>query len=123
MLFTYVTFAEIWTFYGKLFINFLLGVLLLGDLNFLLCTTVHAVSLEDVVCQVVAILLHYLILARFVWMSLLSLNVARHFYCAMKFIANEERESWRYWFSCHSTSKLCHLRSFSRVMVRMGYVS
>ena len=56
----------------------------------------YKVSLDNVVCQVVAILLHYLFLARFVWMSLLSLNVARHFYQALKFIVSEERESWRY---------------------------
>ena len=95
LLFTYVAFAEMRTFYGKLFMNFVL-VLLLGDLTFLLGSAVYAVSLEDVVCQVVAILLHYLFLARFVWMALLSLNVARHFYYAMKFIVNEERESWHY---------------------------
>ena len=75
--------------------NFVL-VLLLGDLTFLLGSAVYAVSLEDVVCQVVAILLHYLFLARFVWMSLLSLNVAGHFYHAMKLVVNEERESWHY---------------------------
>ena len=95
LLFTYVAFAEMRTFYGKLFMNFVL-VLLLGDLTFLLGSAVYAVSLEDVVCQVVAILLHYLFLARFVWMSLLSLNVAGHFYHAMKFIVNEEKESWHY---------------------------
>ena len=83
------------TFYGKLFMNFVL-VLLLGDLTFLLGTAVFAVSLEDVVCQVVGILLHYLFLARFAWMCLLSLNVARHFYQAAKFIVSEERKSW-----CH----------------------
>ena len=75
--------------------NFVLA-LLLGDLTFLLGTAVYAVSLEDVVCQVVAILMHYLFLARFVWMSLLSLNVPHHFYHAMKFIVSEERESWHY---------------------------
>ena len=64
LLFTYAAFAEMRTFYGKLFMNFVL-VLLLGDLTFLLGSTVYAVSLEDVVCQVVAILLHYLFLARF----------------------------------------------------------
>ena len=95
LLFTYAVFAEMRTFYGKLFMNFVL-VLLLGDLTFLVGSAVYAVSLEDVVCQVVAILLHYLFLARFVWMALLSLNVARHFYHAMKFIVNEERESWHY---------------------------
>ena len=95
LLFTYAVFAEMRTFYGKLFMNFVL-VFLLGDLTFLFGSAVYAVSLEDVVCQVVAILLHYLFLARFVWMSLLSLNVARHFYHAMKFIVNEERESWHY---------------------------
>ena len=95
LLFTYAVFAEMRTFYGKLFMNFVL-VLLLGDLTFLLGSAVYAVSLEDVVCQVVAILLHYLFLARFVWMSLLSLNVAGHFYHAMKFIVNEEKESWHY---------------------------
>ena len=95
LLFTYVAFAEMRTLYGKLFMNFVL-VLLLGDLTFLLGTAVYGVSLEDVVCQVVAILLHYLFLARFVWMSLLSLNVARHFYHAAKLIINEERESWCY---------------------------
>ena len=95
LLFTYVVFAEMRTFYGKLFMNFVL-VLLLGDLTFLLGSAVYAVSLKDVVCQVVAILLHYLFLARFVWMSLLSLNVARHFYHAMKMVVNEERESWHY---------------------------
>ena len=95
LLFTYAVFAEMRTFYGKLFMNFVL-VLLLEDLTFLLGSALHAVSLEDVVCQVVAILLHYLFLARFVWMSLLSLNVARHFYHAMKFIVSEERESWPY---------------------------
>ena len=95
LLFTYAAFAEMRTFYGKLFINFAV-VLLMGDFTFLLGSAVYAVSLEDVVCQVVAILLHYLFLARFVWMSLLSLNVARHFYHAMKFIVNEERESWHY---------------------------
>ena len=95
LLFTYAVFAEMRTFYGKLFMNFVL-VLLLGDLTFLLGSAVYAVSLEDVVCQVVAILLHYLFLARFVWMSLLSLNVARHFYHAMKLVVSEERESWHY---------------------------
>ena len=81
--------------YGKLFMNFAV-VLLMGDFTFLLGSAVYAVSLEDVVCQVVAILLHYLFLARFVWMSILSLNVACHFYHAMKFIVSEERESWHY---------------------------
>ena len=95
LLLTYAAFAVMRTFYGKLFMNFVL-VLLLGDLTFLFGTAVYGVSLEDVVCQVVAILLHYLFLARFVWMSLLSLNVARHFYHAAKFIISEERESWRY---------------------------
>ena len=95
LLFTYAAFAEMRTFYGKLFMNFVL-VLLLGDLTFLLGSAVYAVSLEDVVCQVVVILLHYLFLARFVWMSLLSLNVACHFYYAMKFIVSEERESRHY---------------------------
>ena len=95
LLFTYTVFAEMRTFYGKLFMNFVL-VLLLGDLTFLLGSAVYAVSLNDVVCQVVAILLHYLFLARFVWMSLLSLNVARHFYHAMKMVASKERESWHY---------------------------
>ena len=95
LLFTYAAFAEMRTFYGKLFMNFVL-VLLLGDLTFLLGSAVYAVSLEDVVCQVMAILLHYLFLARFVWMSLLSLNVARRFYHAMKMVVNEERESWHY---------------------------
>ena len=95
LLFTYAAFAEMRTFYGKLLMNFVL-VLLLGDLTFLLGTALFAVTLEDVVCQVVAILLHYLFLARFVWMSLLSLNVARHFYHAAKFIASGEKESWPY---------------------------
>ena len=95
LLFTYAAFAELRTFHGKLFMNFVL-VLLLGDLTFLLGAAVYGVSLEDVVCQVVAILLHYLFLARFVWMSLLSLNVAHHFYHAVKLIVSEERESWRY---------------------------
>ena len=95
LLFTYAAFAEMRTFYGKLLMNFVL-VLLLGDLTFLLGTALFAVTLEDVVCQVVAILLHYLFLVRFVWMSLLSLNVARHFCHAEKFIASGERESWPY---------------------------
>ena len=95
LLFTYAVFAEMRTFYGKLFMNFVLA-LLLGDLTFLLGSTVYAVSLNDVVCQVVAILLHYLFLARFVWMSLLSLNVARHFYHALKFVVSGERETWHY---------------------------
>ena len=95
LLFTYAAFAEMRTFYGKLLMNFVL-VLLLGDLTFLLGTAVYGVTLEDVVCQVVATLLHYLFLARFVWMSLLSLNVARHFYHAAKFIAIGEKESWPY---------------------------
>ena len=81
--------------YGKLFMNFAV-VLLMGDFTFLLGSAVYAVSLEDVVCQVMAILLHYLFLARFVWMSILSLNVACHFYHAMKFIVSEERESGHY---------------------------
>ena len=95
LLFTYAAFAEMRTFYGKLLMNFVL-VLVLGDLTFLLGTALFAVTLEDVVCQVVAILLHYLFLVRFVWMFLLSLNVARHFYHAAKFIASGERESWPY---------------------------
>ena len=89
LLFTYVAFVDV------LFMNFVL-VLLLGDLTFLLGSAVYAVSLEDVVCQVVAILLHYLFLARFVWMSLLSLNVARHSYHAKRFVVTEERETWQY---------------------------
>ena len=95
LLFTYAAFAEMRTFYSKLLMNFVL-VLVLGDLTFLLGTALFAVTLEDVVCQVVAILLHYLFLVRFVWMFLLSLNVARHFYHAAKFIASGERERWPY---------------------------
>ena len=95
LLFTYAAFAEMKTFYGKLFMNSVL-VLLLGDLTFLLGIALYRVTLEDVVGQVVAILLQYLFLARFVWISLLSLNVARHFYHAAKFIVSEDREKWHH---------------------------
>lgn len=88
-LITYCCFTELRTFYGKLLMNFVL-VVLLGDIIFLGGTATYSYYQEEILCQTLAILLHYVFLARFVWTVLLSLKLTVTFYKASKFIPKNE---------------------------------
>ena len=82
---TYSIFSELHTFFTYLLLN-LTTVILLGDAVFLLGQIVLSVIFDDIFCQVLAILLHYLFLCRFIWMSVLIWNITRHMYRASQFI-------------------------------------
>ena len=82
---TYSVFSELHTFFTYLLLN-LTTVILLGDAVFLLGQIVLSVIFDDIFCQVLAILLHYLFLCRFIWMSVLIWNITRHMYRASQFI-------------------------------------
>ena len=88
-LFTYCVFKELRTFYGKLLMNFVLAILL-GDVIFLAGTASYSYYQVEALCQTLGILVHYVFLARFVWMVLLSLKLTVTFYKASKFIPKNE---------------------------------
>ena len=91
-LLTYCCFKELQTFYGKLLINFV-SVILLGDIIFLGGTVAITYHQEEILCQTLAITVHYVFLVRFAWMLLLSLKLTVTFYKASKFISkNDEYE-------------------------------
>ena len=86
---TYCCFTELRTFYGKLLMNFV-SVVLLGDIIFLGGTAAYSYYQEEILCQTLAILVHYVFLARFMWMMLLSLKLTVTFYKASKLIPRNE---------------------------------
>ena len=82
---TYSVFSELHTFFTSLLLN-LTTVILLGDAVFLLEDIMLFTVFNDIFCQVLAILHHYLFLCRFIWMSVLIWNITRHMYRASQFI-------------------------------------
>lgn len=100
-LFTYGCFKELQTFYGKLLMNFV-SVVLLGDIVFLGGTAAITYYQDEILCQTLAIAVHYVFLARFAWMLLLSLKLTVTFYKASKFITKKDE----YEHNC------CHLLGY-----------
>ena len=88
---TYSVFSELHTFFTYLLLN-LTTVILLGDAMFLLGFIVQSgLVFNDIFCQIFAILLHYLFLCRFIWMSVLIWNITRHMYQASKMIPHSTK--------------------------------
>lgn len=79
---TFLFFSDIRTLFGKLVIN-LIVVILFGDMFYLMSLKApeEDPSTEQY-CEAVAIVTHFLFLARFSWMTVLSTYIAKTFYAA-----------------------------------------
>ena len=79
---TFLVFSDIRTLFGKLVIN-LIVVILFGDMFYLMSLKApEEDSVTEHYCEAIAIVTHFLFLARFSWMTLLSAYIAKTFYSA-----------------------------------------
>ena len=84
-LITYLLFKDLRTEHTMLLTNLVIAILL-GDAVFLFGTAIHSSYPNLPLCQGLAILLHYFFLTRFIWMTILCVNVSRYFYRSLKCI-------------------------------------
>ena len=91
VLLTYSIFGKLRTFYSKLLMNYTTAVLL-GDVFFLFGNLAYYYTQSTILCSVMAIVLHYLFLTRFVWTNLLSFNICKGFYNVSKMIIADPNE-------------------------------
>ena len=91
VLLTYSIFGKQRTFYSKLLMNYTTAVLL-GDVFFLFGNLAYYYTQSTILCSVMAIVLHYLFLTRFVWTNLLSFNICKGFYNVSKMIIADPNE-------------------------------
>lgn len=81
---TFMVFSDMRTIFGQLVIN-LIVVILLGDVFYMMSASVPEEDLStERYCEATAILTHFLFLARFAWMTVLSAYVGKTFYAAWK---------------------------------------
>ena len=78
-LLTFFLFKKLRTFFSKLMVNFVLSVLL-GDLIFLLGAPLSTFFNLPEFCIAVSIVLHYVYLCRFSWMTVMGSELVRSFY-------------------------------------------
>ena len=75
--------------------NYITAVLL-GDLLFLFGNLAHDFTHSTMLCRIIAIVLHYLFLTRFIWTNLLSFNICKGIYKVSKMtIADPNDRLWR----------------------------
>ena len=75
---TFLLFKELRTFFSKLMVNFMVSILL-GDIIFLLGGPLLAYLNAPPLCIAVGILLHYVFLCRFGWMTVMGSELVRSF--------------------------------------------
>ena len=92
-LLTFVFFRELRTFFSKLMANFMVSILL-GDIVFLLGVPLFSYLHVHLLCTTVAILLHYVFLCRFSWMTVMGSELVRSFY-NMKKLNKSAVEDWK----------------------------
>ena len=92
-LFTFLVFKELRSFFSKLLVNFILSILL-GDVLFLVGGPLLAFLNIKPLCTAVAILLHYVFLCRFSWMTVMCLELVRRFY-NLKKLNKSAVENWK----------------------------
>lgn len=79
---TFMVFSDMRTIFGKLVIN-LIVVILFGDVLYLMSLTApEEDSSTERYCEATAVLTHFMYLARFVWMTVLTAYVGKTFYSA-----------------------------------------
>ena len=96
---TYSIFSELHSFFTYLLLN-LTTVILLGDAVFLLGQIVLSFIFDDIFCQIFAILLHYLFLCRFIWMSVLIWNITIKMHQASKMIPHSTKAACPHLLYC-----------------------
>ena len=92
-LLTFFLFKDLRTFFSKLMVNFILSILL-GDLIFLFGAPFFAFFNSPNLCIVVGIVLHYMYLCRFSWMSVMWSELVRSFYNIKK-LNKSTAENWK----------------------------
>ena len=91
VLITYGLFKELQTFPSKVLMNLAFANLVTNLLILFGGPVVQAFPIIQL-CTAVAICLHFLFLAQFAWMSLMSFEVARKLYCARKLAKDSNKE-------------------------------
>ena len=86
-LLTFVFFRELRTFFSKLMANFMASILL-GDIVFLLGVPLFSYLNAPPLCTTVGIILHYVFLCRFSWMTMMGFELVRSFYKMKKMKKN-----------------------------------
>ena len=86
-LLTFVLFRELRTFFSKLMVNFMASILL-GDIVFLLGVPLFSYLYAPPLCTTVGIILHYVFLCRFSWMTVMGFELVRSFYKMKKMKKN-----------------------------------
>ena len=92
-LLTFVLFRELRKFYSKLMANFMASILL-GDIVFLLGVPLFSYLNAPPLCTTVGIILHYVFLCRFSWMTVMGSELVRSF-CNMKKLNKSAAENWK----------------------------
>ena len=84
-LLTFILFKELRTFFSKLMVNFVLGILL-GDISYLIGGPLF--KFPTWLCIIFSILKHYLFLCRFSWMTMIGSELVRSIYNVRKMYEN-----------------------------------
>ena len=92
-LLTFFLFKKLRTFFSKLMVNFVLSILL-GDLIFLFGGPLFTFFSLSELCIIVGIVLHYMYLCRFSWMSVMGSELVRSFYNIKK-LNKSAAENWK----------------------------
>ena len=92
-LLTFFLFKDLRTFFSKLMVNFILSILL-GDLIFLFGGPFFAYFNSPHLCITVGIVLHYVYLCRFCWMTLMGSELVRSFYNIKK-LNKSAAKNWK----------------------------
>ena len=92
---TFILYKGIRNVFGQLVIN-LIFLIALGDLSYVISQRLPEENMgTEGFCQFLAIATHYLYLARFAWMTILSIDIAKTFYLASQLLPAPDRKKSR----------------------------
>ena len=92
-LLTFLLFKELRTFFSKLMVNFMVSIIL-GDTIFVIGGPSFALLNLPPLCTAVGIILHYVFLCRFGWMTVMGSELVRSFYNIKK-LNKGAVENWK----------------------------
>jgi hypothetical protein len=92
-LLTFLLFKELRTFFSKLMVNFMVSIIL-GDTIFVIGGPSFALLNLPPLCTAVGIILHYVFLCRFGWMTVMGSELVRSFYNIKK-LNKGAAENWK----------------------------
>ena len=92
-LLTFFLFKDLQTFFSKLMMNFVSSILL-GDVLFLVGAPLFQYVRVDILCSIFAVAIHYAYLCRFIWMTVMGLELVRSFYNIKK-LNKSTAENWK----------------------------